>query len=75
MSRPAERSANEPERDTSAIKPGYLGQLSFHVALIDNKHRRPQHSETVGLLLVADKNDAAVRYLLGAHQTPISVAS
>jgi hypothetical protein len=63
------------ELKTGKFKPEYLGQLGFHVALVDDKLRRPQHADTVGLLLVADKNDAVVRYSLGAHQTPIGVAS
>ncbi|MBF4584021.1 DUF1016 family protein [Curtobacterium sp. VKM Ac-2865] len=57
----------------------YLGQLGFSVALVDDEMRRPQHADTVGLLLllllVKDKNDAVVRYSLGAHQTPMGVAS
>ncbi|KQO59809.1 PDDEXK nuclease domain-containing protein [Curtobacterium sp. Leaf261] len=57
------------------VEAEYLGQLGFYVALVDDKLRRAQHAETVGLLLVADKNDAVVRYSLGAHQTPIGVAS
>ncbi len=57
------------------FKPEYLAQLGFYVALVDDKLRRPQHADTVGLLLVADKNDAVVRYSLAEQQTPISVAS
>jgi predicted nuclease of restriction endonuclease-like (RecB) superfamily len=63
------------ELKTGKFKPEYLGQLGFYVALIDDKMRRPQHADTVGLLLVKDKNAAVVRYSLGAHQTPIGVAS
>ncbi|MFL0360907.1 YhcG family protein [Curtobacterium flaccumfaciens] len=63
------------ELKTGKFKPEYLGQLGFYVALVDDRLRRTQHADTVGLLLVADKNDAVVRYSLGAHQTPIGVAS
>jgi predicted nuclease of restriction endonuclease-like (RecB) superfamily len=63
------------ELKTGKFKPEYLGQLGFYVALVDDKLRRTQHADTVGLLLVADKNDAVVRYSLGALQTPIGVAS
>lgn len=63
------------ELKTGKFKPEYLGQLSFYVGLVDDKLRRPQHAETVGLLLVADKNDAVVRYSLGSQHTPIGVAS
>lgn len=63
------------ELKTGKFKPEYFGQLGFYVALVDDKLRRSQHADTVGLLLVADKNDAVVRYSLGANHTPIGVAS
>lgn len=63
------------ELKTGKFKPEYLGQLGFYVALVDNKLRRPQHADTVGLLLVADKNDAVVRYSRAGQQTPLGVAS
>lgn len=63
------------ELKTGKFKPEYLGQLGFYVALVDDRLRRTQHADTVGLLLVADKNDAVVRYSLAGHHTPIGVAS
>jgi predicted nuclease of restriction endonuclease-like (RecB) superfamily len=63
------------ELKTGKFRPEYLGQLGFYVALVDDKLRRPQHAETVGLLLVTNKNDAVVRYSLGSQQTPVGVAS
>ncbi|MCS5735798.1 PDDEXK nuclease domain-containing protein [Herbiconiux daphne] len=63
------------ELKTGRFKPEFLGQLGFYVALVDEKLRRPQHAETVGLLLVTNKNDAVVRYALGSQQNPIGVAS
>ncbi len=63
------------ELKTGKFKPEYLGQLSFYVALVNNTLRRTQHADTVGLLLVADKNDAVVRYSLAGQQHPVGVAS
>ncbi len=63
------------ELKTGKFKPEYLGQLGFYVALVDDRLRRTQHADTVGLLLVADKNDAVVRYSLAGQQAPIGVAS
>lgn len=48
---------------------------SAFVALVDAQLRREQHAETVGLLLVAGKNDAVVRYSLGVSNAPVGVAS
>ncbi|NUU51228.1 MULTISPECIES: PDDEXK nuclease domain-containing protein [Curtobacterium] len=63
------------ELKTGKFKPEYLGQLGFYVALVDDRLRRAQHADTVGLLLVADKSDAVVRYSLAGQQAPIGVAS
>jgi hypothetical protein len=63
------------ELNTGRFKPELLGQLGFYVALVDDRLCRPQHGDTVGLLLVTEKNDAVVRYSLAGHQTPVAVSS
>jgi len=63
------------ELKTGVFRPDNVGQLSFYVALVDDRLRRPQHADTVGLLLVAGKNDAVVRYSLGSSNAPVGVAS
>jgi len=47
----------------------------FYVSVVNDRLRRPQHADTVGLLLVAGKNDAVVRFSRGAQQTPVGVAN
>lgn len=63
------------ELKTGDFRPENVGQLSFYVALVDDRLRRDQHAATVGLLLVAGKNDAVVRYALGTSNAPVGVAS
>jgi len=63
------------ELKSGKFKPEHLGQLSFYVALVDDQLRREQHADTVGLLLVANKNDPVVRYALSGHDSPVGVAS
>jgi predicted nuclease of restriction endonuclease-like (RecB) superfamily len=63
------------ELKTGRFKPEYLGQLGFYVSLVDDRLRRPRHANTVGLLLVTEKNDAVVRYSLAGHQAPVAVSS
>jgi len=63
------------ELKTGRFKPEHLGQLGFYVALVDDRLRRPQHADTVGLLLVSSKNEAVVRYSLAGHETPVAVSS
>ena len=62
------------ELKTGRFKPEYIGQLGFYVALVDDRLRRAQHADTVGLLLVTEKNDAVVRYSLAGHQSPVAVS-
>jgi len=62
------------ELKSGKFKPGHLGQNSFYVTLVDDQLRREQHADTVGLLLVADKNDPVVRYALSGHDSPVGVA-
>ncbi|MFZ6991260.1 PDDEXK nuclease domain-containing protein [Curtobacterium sp. RRHDQ66] len=63
------------ELKTGRFRPDQLGQLSFYVAVVDDRLRGPAHAETVGLLLVADKNESTVRYALGTQNSPVGVAS
>lgn len=57
------------------FRPEHVGQLSFYVTLVDDRLRLPTHADTVGLLLVAGKSDAVVRYALGTSTAPVGVAS
>ncbi|PZE85176.1 hypothetical protein DEI91_07030 [Curtobacterium sp. MCBD17_032] len=63
------------ELKTGDFRPENVGQLSFTVTLVDDRLRRDQHAATVGLLLVAGKHDAVVRYALGTSNAPVGVAS
>ena len=42
--------------------------------LVEDRLRRPQHQPTVGMLLVADKNESVVRYALAGTTQPIAVS-
>lgn len=63
------------ELKTGRFRPEQLGQLGFYVALVDDRLRRPHHADTVGLLLVAGKTDAVVRYSLAGQRAPVAVSS
>ena len=47
---------------------GDLGQLQFYVNYYDRERRTEGDNPTLGLILCPDKNDAVVRYTLGAQQ-------
>ncbi|MBT2503508.1 YhcG family protein [Curtobacterium sp. ISL-83] len=57
------------------FKPEHVGQLSFYVALVDDRLRLATHADTVGLLLVRGKSDAVVHYSLASTNAPVGVAA
>ena len=52
-----------------------LGQLQLYVNYYDRERRTEGDDPTLGLILCADKNDAVVRYTLGADQRKTIFAS
>jgi predicted nuclease of restriction endonuclease-like (RecB) superfamily len=52
-----------------------LGQLQLYVNYYDRERRTEGDNPTLGLILCADKNDAVVRYTLGADQQRMIFAS
>lgn len=63
------------ELKTTKFDPRDAGQLGFYVALVEDKLRMPdKHEPTVGILLVAGKNDAVVRYALASTTQPVAVS-
>lgn len=63
------------ELKTTKFDPRDAGQLGFYVSLVDDKLRIPgKHEPTVGILLVAAKKDAVVRYALASTSQPVAVS-
>lgn len=63
------------ELKTSKFDPRDAGQLGFYVALVDDRLRIAElHAPTVGILLVADKNETVVRYSLAGSKQPVAVS-
>jgi hypothetical protein len=63
------------ELKTTKFEPRDAGQLGFYVTLVEDRLRRPQHQPTVGMLLVADKNESVVRYALAGTAQPIAISA
>lgn len=63
------------ELKTTKFDPRDAGQLGFYVALVDDRLRiHDKHQPTVGILLVAGKNDTVVRYALASTAQPVAVS-
>lgn len=63
------------ELKVSKFEPRDAGQIGFYVALVDDRLRIiEKHQPTIGILLVADKNDTVVRYALAGTAQPLAVS-
>lgn len=63
------------ELETTKFDPRDAGQLGFYVALVEDRLRiHDMHQPTVGMLLVAEKNDTVVRYALAGTRRPVAVS-
>ncbi|MFB8189173.1 YhcG family protein [Microbacterium sp. NPDC055988] len=63
------------ELKTTSFTPADTGQLGFYVTVVDDMLRIPdKHQPTVGILLVAGKDDTVVRYALASTTQPVAVS-
>ncbi|WP_082066516.1 PDDEXK nuclease domain-containing protein [Microbacterium oxydans] len=63
------------ELKVTKFEPRDAGQIGFYVALVDDRLRiTEKHQPTIGILLVADKNDTVVRYALAGAAQPVAVS-
>ena len=63
------------ELKTTTFVPADAGQLGFYVAVVDDTLRIPEaHRPTVGILVVAGKDDTVVRYALASTAQAVAVS-
>lgn len=62
------------ELKSRRFTPADAGQLGFYVVAIERELRRPHHGPTIGVLLVAGKDNVVVEYSLASMAAPMSVA-
>ena len=65
------------ELKVGAAEPEHLGKLNFYVNAVDALLRRPEHGDgsSIGILLVADRDDVVVEYALRGIGTPLAVST
>ncbi len=64
------------ELKVDKFRPEHAGQLQFYVAVVDATIRKPEiHAPTIGILLCASRNEAVVRYALGASTAAMAVST
>ena len=62
------------ELKSRRFTPADAGQLGFYIVAIERELRRPHHGPTIGVLLVAGKDNVVVEYSLASMAAPMSVA-
>ncbi|MCL2091328.1 MAG: DUF1016 domain-containing protein [Micrococcales bacterium] len=63
------------ELKTRDFEPGFLGQLSAYVSVVDDQVRdHAKQASTIGVLLCTGRNEAVVRYTLANMTTALGVA-
>ena len=64
------------ELKVDKFRPEHAGQLQFYVAVVDDTIRKQEiHAPTIGILLCASRNEAVVRYALGASTAAMAVST
>ncbi|MEU5688123.1 DUF1016 domain-containing protein [Streptomyces venezuelae] len=64
------------ELKTKDVRPEHVGKLNFYVSVVDQMVREPERDDaTIGFLIGARHNKAAVQLALDASNNPMAVAS
>ncbi|NEE03015.1 PDDEXK nuclease domain-containing protein [Phytoactinopolyspora halotolerans] len=64
------------ELKVGKFKPEHAGKLAFYVNVIDRQLRKPEYdAPTLGILLVASRNDVVVEYALDTVDSPVAVST
>jgi hypothetical protein len=62
------------ELKAGKFEPGHVSQLNFYLNVVDDLLRHRDDQQSIGLLLVKDKNQMVVEYSLAGYGKPIGVA-
>lgn len=63
------------ELKKGSFKPGYLGQLSHYLHVLDDDERLNEENPPVGIILCKDADRTFVEYVLHDYQRPMGVAT
>jgi predicted nuclease of restriction endonuclease-like (RecB) superfamily len=62
------------ELKAGKFEPGHVSQLNMYMNMVDDLVRHPDDKQTIGLLLVKEKNHTVAKYSLAGYTNPIGVA-
>ena len=63
------------ELKVDKFSPAYAGQLGMYVSWVQQNLAGPDHRETIGILVCADRNAAVVHYALASASAPMAVST
>jgi hypothetical protein len=62
------------ELKASRFSPGHVSQLTMYMNIVDDMLRHPDDKQSIGLLLVKEKNNTVAKYALAGNTKTIGVA-
>ena len=62
------------ELKSGKFEPGHASQLNMYMNIVDDLMRHPDDKQTIGLLLVREKNHTLAKYALAGYTKPMGVA-
>ncbi len=63
------------ELKTGAFKPGYLGQMTTYLRILDDKVKKPHENPSVGIILCKEADKEYVEYVIQDYAKPMGVAT
>ena len=63
------------ELKVDKFTPAHAGQLGMYVAWVQQNLAGPEHRDTIGILVCADRNAAVVHYALASATAPMAVST
>lgn len=63
------------ELKAGKLEPGHVSQLNMYLNVVDDVLKHPDDKQTIGLLLVKQKDKVIAEYCLRGYQNPIGIAN
>lgn len=63
------------ELKSGEFKPGYLGQLTTYLRILDDKIKKPHENPSIGIVLCKHANKEFVEYVIQDYNKPLGVAT
>jgi len=63
------------ELKVGKFKPEYKGKMEFYLAVLNDKLKKPEENDSIGIIICKEKDRTVVEYSLNTSKMPIGIAS